>query len=87
MILTIYTQPGCTSCEQAKNLMKSKGIQYQEITLNVGQPQVEGKTYIPVQSFKEKFPNARTVPQITEGNTHIGDYNDLVKFLRFDKVK
>lgn len=87
MILTIYTQPGCVSCDQAKNLMKSKGIEYREITLNVGQPQVEGKTYIPVQSFKEKFPNARTVPQITEGNTLIGDYNALVKFLRYEKTQ
>ena len=84
MLLTIYSQPGCTACEQAKNLITSKGHTYQELILNVGQPQVEGKTYVPVQQLKDRVPNARTVPQIFEGKTHIGDLNKLKEFLRFE---
>lgn len=83
MILTIYSQPNCTYCEQAKALMKSKGVEFQELILNVGQKQEEGKTYVPVVTLKERLPGAKSVPQIFEGNTHIGGYNELVKFLRY----
>ena len=84
MNLTIYTQPNCTYCDQAKALMKSKGITYQEIILNVGQKQEDGKTYVPVAHFREKLPNARTMPQILEGKTLIGGFAELQKFLRYE---
>jgi glutaredoxin 3 len=84
MNLTIYTQPNCIYCDQAKALMKSKGIAYQEIILNVGQVQEDGKMYVPVAHFREKLPNARTMPQILEGKTLIGGFAELQKFLRYD---
>jgi glutaredoxin len=42
--VTIYSKPNCTQCTMAKNIMKSKGIQYSEVEFDVGQPQVPGKT-------------------------------------------
>lgn len=84
MHLTIYSQPNCTYCDQAKALMKSKKIVYTEINLNVGQVQVQGAFYVPVKEFREKFPHARTLPLILEGRTIIGGFNELQKFLRYD---
>ncbi len=78
----IYSQPNCAYCEQAKNLLKSKNIEYVELILNVGQKQEEGKTYVPVQHLKDKVPNARTIPQIFNGKRHIGGYNELVDYVR-----
>lgn len=84
MNIIIYSQPGCTACESAKNLLKSKKIEYQELILNVGQVQEEGKTYVPVQHLKDKVPNARSVPQIFDGKHHIGGLSELQKWLRHD---
>jgi glutaredoxin len=84
MLFTVYTQPSCTFCEQAKSLIKSKGHTYQEVTLNVGQKQEEGKTYIPLTQFKTKFPKVKSVPLIVEGNTIIGGFDQLKTFLRYD---
>lgn len=85
MIITMYTQPGCTFCEQAKTLIKSKGHTYQELILNLGQKQEEGKTYVPVQQLRDRVPNARTVPQMFEGKTYIGDFTKLKEFLRYEQ--
>lgn len=84
MNLIIYSQPGCPACESAKSLMKSKNITYQELILNVGQKQEEGKTYVPVQHLKDKVPGAKSVPQIFDGKFHIGGFPELHKWLRHD---
>jgi len=84
MIITMYTQAGCTYCEQAKALILSKGYTVQELILNVGQKQEPGKTYVPVQHLKDRLPNAKSVPQMFEGRTYIGDFSKLKEFLRFD---
>jgi glutaredoxin 3 len=82
MNIQIYSQPGCTACEQAKNFMKSKGVAYQELILNVGQPQVEGKTYVPVQHLKDRLPTAKSVPQIFNGKHHIGGLKELQEYFK-----
>lgn len=84
MNLIIYSQPNCTYCEQAKALIKSKGLSYTELILNVGQKQEEGKTYVPVQHLKDKVPNAKSVPQIFDGKHLIGGFNELKHWLRHD---
>jgi glutaredoxin 3 len=82
MNIQIYSQPGCSGCEQAKNWMKSKGIEYQELILNVGQPQLPNKTYVPVQHLKDRVPNAKSVPQIFDGKHHIGGFAELQKWYK-----
>ena len=84
MLLTVYSQPNCTFCEQAKKLILAKGHTYQELILNVGQKQEEGKTYVPVQSLKDRVPNAKSVPLIFDGKTLIGGFDQLKHFLRYD---
>lgn len=84
MLFTVYTQPSCPFCDQAKALITSKGHTYQEMILNIGQKQLEGKTYVPLTQFKEKFPHAKSVPLITEGRTVVGGFEQLKKFLRYE---
>ena len=36
------------------------------------------------QDFFEKFPNAKTFPQIIINNEHVGGYNELEKWLAFN---
>ncbi len=79
--IQIYSQPGCGACEAAKMLLKSKNIPYQELILNLGQKQEEGKTYVPVEHLKARFPEARTMPQIFNGRKHIGGMPELNKFI------
>lgn len=82
MNIIIYSQPGCSACESAKGFMKSKGIAYQELILNVGQKQEEGKTYVPVTHLKEKLPDAKSVPQIFNGKHHIGGFKELQEYFK-----
>lgn len=84
MNITIYTQPNCTFCDQAKALMKSKNISYMELILNVGQKQENGKTYVPVQHLKDRRPDARTIPQIFDGKHYIGGFKELQNYLKHD---
>lgn len=84
MNITIYTQPNCTYCDQAKALMKSKNISYVELILNVGQKQEDGKTYVPVQHLKDRVPNAKTIPQIFDGKHYIGGFKELQNYLKHD---
>lgn len=66
--VTIYTWTVCPFCVRAKNLLKNKGIAYEEINL-------DGKD----QELKElqAKTNFRTVPQIFINGKMIGGYTDL----------
>lgn len=81
MKFTIYSKPGCTYCEQAKELLKSKGLQYEELILDVGQLKDPNVTYYTVNQLKEKVPAARTVPQIFKEDEHVGGFDALKKLL------
>ena len=37
------------------------------------------------EEFFQKFPNAKTFPQIIINNKHIGTFNELEKWLAFNK--
>lgn len=83
MNIVIYSQPGCTACEAAKSFMKSKGVSYQELILNVGQKQEAGKTYVPVTHLKERKPDAKSVPQIFNGKHYIGGLKEIQEYLQY----
>jgi len=80
-MITIYSKPSCTFCDQAKALLNSKGIEFKELILDVGQEQDPSKTYVSVASLKDRVPTARTVPQIFNDDYHIGGYTELRQFL------
>ena len=76
-MFTVYSKPACPACDTAKALLKQRGLQFSEVILDVGQPKVEGKTYIEREALLAKFPTARTVPQIIQGDRHIGGLPEL----------
>lgn len=69
--IIIYTAPFCPYCSHAKYLLSRKKINFIEI--DVGKD--PGKRREMVQKSRQ-----RTVPQIFNGNTHIGDCSEIYVF-------
>ena len=69
----VWSNVGCTYCEQAKKLLESKDIAYEERNL------AEGWS---VQQLHEAVPGARTVPQIFVDDKYVGGYTQLVELLK-----
>jgi|TARA_R110002020_G_C16153931_1_gene762882 glutaredoxin 3 len=69
----VWSNVGCTFCEQAKTLLKQKGIEYEEKNIAEGHK---------IQDLLELVPNARTMPQIWLDDEHIGGYHELEKKLK-----
>ena len=63
--ITIYTTPYCPFCIRAKQLLKSKNIDFKEIDLSEEPEKFD--------EMSKKSNGARTVPQIFVDDTHIGD--------------
>lgn len=78
---TVYSKPSCTWCDQAKALLTSKGLPFQEMILDQGQPKLPGKSYCSVAELQSRVPGVRTVPQIFHGDQHIGGFEQLNKSL------
>ena len=68
----IFGKPDCIHCEQAKFLCKQKGISYTYQEL--------GKDF-EMGFILEKFPGAKTFPQVIVDGQHVGGYDDLSDFL------
>ena len=71
MIYTIYTQGLCGYCDAAKKLMKENSIPFVEVSLD--------HDYDARKMLKEM--DCKTVPQIFDGELHIGGYTDLREYL------
>ena len=72
MRAVVWSKPACPFCVKAKNLLQSKGIEYEEKNIAEGHK---------IQDLLEAVPNAKTMPQIWLHDTHIGGYYELVKAL------
>jgi glutaredoxin 3 len=68
----VWSKYNCPFCEQAKALLKSKGIEFEERKIG------EGFTK---EDLLEAVPNARTVPQIFLNNNLIGGFTELRKYI------
>ncbi|ORU90902.1 MAG: glutaredoxin [Cycloclasticus sp. symbiont of Poecilosclerida sp. M] len=66
--ITIYTTTFCPFCIQAKYLLKKKKIAYTEIPV-ARDPEKRAEM--------ERKSRRRTVPQIFNGDTHIGDCMEI----------
>lgn len=64
----IYTTPTCPYCIAAKTLLKSKGVTFDEITLQGDRDEAAALI---------ARTGRRTVPQIFIGMTHVGGFDDL----------
>lgn len=71
MSYTVYGRHGCHPCQQVKELLTSKGKEFQYINI---------MDLIPVEldDFKEKH---RSVPQVYQGDKHIGGLAALIAHL------
>jgi glutaredoxin len=73
MQAVVWSKDACPFCDQAKNLLKSKGIEFEE--RNVSKDWTK-------EQLLEAVPNARTLPQIFLDDAHIGGFTELRKHLQ-----
>lgn len=71
-MIEIYGKDNCAYCNMAKQLCESKGLDYEYVMLDEDYTQDE---------FFEKFPTARTFPQIIMDGEAIGGFNELRELL------
>jgi glutaredoxin len=71
-MITIYSRPGCKWCETSKSLLELKGVEYNELMLDVD---------ITVEQLKTLVPGAKSVPQIMSDDIYIGGYKELTRYL------
>ena len=67
-MIKIYGKDNCAYCNMAKQLCESKGLEFEYLSL--------GLDYLRDEFF-EKFPTARTFPQITMDGEAIGGITEL----------
>jgi glutaredoxin len=73
MKAVIWSKDRCSFCDQAKNLLKLKGIEFEERNINHGWTR---------EQLLEAVPDARTVPQIFLDEQLIGGFTELRSHLR-----
>jgi glutaredoxin 3 len=68
----VWSKYQCPYCDQAKALLTSKGIQFEERKIGDGYTK---------EDLLEAVPTARSVPQIFLGEQLIGGFTELKKHL------
>jgi GrxC family glutaredoxin len=66
--VVVYTKDFCSSCLRAKNLLRGKGVDFEEIDVS---EQDELREQLIARTGR------RTVPQIFINDRHIGGFDDL----------
>lgn len=69
----VWSKVGCTYCDRAKRLLRTRGIPFEERQIGRGWTKADLLSAVPA---------ARTVPQIFINDQHIGGYTDLVQHLK-----
>jgi glutaredoxin 3 len=69
-VVEIYTKTFCSYCWRAKMLLESKGVTFNEISVDFG-----GELR---QQMIQRAKGRTTVPQIFIGETHVGGCDELV---------
>ena len=73
----VWSKYYCPYCDQAKALLKQKGIPFEERKIGDGWTKEE---------LLESVPSARTVPQIVINGQNIGGFNELKEYLGVNNV-
>ena len=68
----VWSKNQCPYCDQAKALLRLKGIEYEERNINDGWDR---------EDLLAAVPTARTVPQIFLGEEYIGGFTELKRKL------
>ena len=74
MNITIYTKSNCGNCVTAKQLLKSKGLEYQEFSFD-NDPMREAE-------FHAAYPDVRQMPQIFIDSQRVGGLAGLQAALK-----
>ena len=69
----VWSKNQCPYCDQAKALLKMKGIEFEERNISTDWTR---------EKLLEAVPDARTVPQIFLDGALIGGFTDLRKHLK-----
>lgn len=77
--VTIYTTPTCPYCVAAKQLLTSKSVDFDEISMY----DISADDR---QALSEKTNGYRTVPQIFIGETFVGGFDQLNKLNQDGKL-
>ncbi|WP_044873043.1 glutaredoxin 3 [Pseudomonas sp. LFM046] len=75
--IVVYSSAWCPYCIRAKHLLDSKGVRYEEIS-------VDGKPAIRAEMTRKA--GRTSVPQIWIGQTHVGGCDDLYALERAGKL-
>lgn len=76
--ITLYTSATCGYCVAAKNFLKSRGLDWNEVRIDTD----------PAQREKMVALARRTsVPQIFIGEIHVGGYDELMALHRAGKLE
>ena len=68
----VWSKTSCPLCVQAKNLLKLKGIEFEERVIEHGWTK---------EQLLESVPTARSVPQIFLDDEYIGGFTELKEHL------
>lgn len=68
MKAVVWSKNQCPFCDQAKNLLKSKGIEFEERNISTNWSK---------EQLLEAVPTARTLPQIFLDDKLIGGFTEL----------
>jgi len=74
----LYTNRGCGACVNAKRLLDSKNVSYQEIKL--------GSSRRVDMEFRRRTNGSKTIPQIFINNEWIGGFEELLKYEQADEL-
>jgi glutaredoxin 3 len=77
-IVEIYTKTFCPYCWRAKELLSSKGVEYNEVAVDFGGPAK--------QMMVERASGQTTVPQIFIKGQHVGGCDDLIALERTGRL-
>ena len=77
--IEVYSTAVCPYCVAAKNLLKSKGLEWTEVRVDTDPAQRD--------AMLARSGGRRTVPQIFIGQTHVGGYDDLMALHRAGKLE
>jgi glutaredoxin 3 len=76
--IVIYTKFTCPYCHRAKALLKQKGVEFEEISVDLGGP--------PKQEMISRANGRMTVPQVFINGQHVGGCDDLMALDRSGRL-
>ena len=71
--ITVYTSASCGYCVAAKNFLKSRGLAWREVRVDLDPAERERMVALARRT---------SVPQIFIGDTHVGGYDDMMALHR-----